>query len=153
MLLANCCLSPIWVTRRLEKNCPIFQKVAQTVSNPKKAKISTTKLNLKAHNIYRSLVHYSTNFANAAGKLLLISNLGDKKIRKNCPIFQKVAQTVSNPKKAKISTTKLNLKAQYIYRSLVHYSTNFTNATCKLLLISSQGDQKIWKKNCQIFKK
>ncbi len=31
---------------------PMFQKVAQTVSKPKKAKISTTKFNLKAQNIY-----------------------------------------------------------------------------------------------------
>ncbi len=31
------------VTRRFSKNCPIFQKVAQTVSKPKKAKISTTQ--------------------------------------------------------------------------------------------------------------
>jgi hypothetical protein len=43
----------ITVTRRFEKkNCPIFQKAAQTVSKPKKAKISTAKLNLKAQNIY-----------------------------------------------------------------------------------------------------
>jgi hypothetical protein len=36
----------------LKKNCPIFPKVAQTVSKPKKAKIFETKLNLKAQNIY-----------------------------------------------------------------------------------------------------
>jgi hypothetical protein len=40
------------VARRFEKNHPIFQKVAQKVSKSKKAKISTTKLNLKAKNIY-----------------------------------------------------------------------------------------------------
>jgi hypothetical protein len=42
----------IWIkgrlTRRLEKNWPNFSKIAQKV---KKAKISTTKLNLKAKNI------------------------------------------------------------------------------------------------------
>jgi hypothetical protein len=36
------------VTRRLEKNSQIFQKIAQKVDKSKKAKISTTKLNLKA---------------------------------------------------------------------------------------------------------
>jgi hypothetical protein len=37
------------VTRRFEKIHPIFQKVAQKVSKAaKKAKISTTKMNLKA---------------------------------------------------------------------------------------------------------
>jgi hypothetical protein len=40
------------VTRRFEKNCPIFQKVAPKVSKAKEAKISTIKLNLKAQNIY-----------------------------------------------------------------------------------------------------
>jgi hypothetical protein len=41
---------------------------------------------------------------------------GDPKITKIiCPIFQKIAQKVSKSKKAKISTTKLNLKAQNIY--------------------------------------
>ena len=44
-------MAPSRVTRRFEKNCPIFQKVAKTVSKPKNAKISTTKLNLKAQNI------------------------------------------------------------------------------------------------------
>ncbi len=33
------------------KNHPIFQKVAQQFSKPKKVKISTTKLKLKAQNI------------------------------------------------------------------------------------------------------
>jgi hypothetical protein len=38
---------------RFETNHPIFQKVSQTASKPKKAQISTiTKLNLKAQNIY-----------------------------------------------------------------------------------------------------
>jgi hypothetical protein len=36
----------------LKKNCPIFQKVAQKASKATKAKISTTKINLKAQNIY-----------------------------------------------------------------------------------------------------
>ncbi len=40
---------------------------------------------------------------------------GDHKIRKNPQIFQKIAQKVAKSKKAKISTTKLNLKAQIIY--------------------------------------
>jgi hypothetical protein len=40
------------VTRRFAKICPIFLKVAQTVCKPKKAKIFTTKHNLKAQNIY-----------------------------------------------------------------------------------------------------
>ncbi len=55
-------------------------------------------------------------------------------------------------KKAKLSTTKFNLKPQNIYRSLVHYSA-FANAAGKLLLISSQGDKKIWKKIAQFIKK
>jgi hypothetical protein len=29
------------------KKCPIFQKIAQTVAKPKKAKISSSKLSLK----------------------------------------------------------------------------------------------------------
>jgi hypothetical protein len=33
-------------------------------------------------------------------------------IGKYCPIFQKVAQTVSEPKNAEISTSKLNFKVQ-----------------------------------------
>jgi hypothetical protein len=40
------------VTRRLEKYSILFQKIAQKVAKSKKAKISTTKLNLKARNIY-----------------------------------------------------------------------------------------------------
>jgi hypothetical protein len=41
---------------------------------------------------------------------------GDQKIRKKLPIFSKIAQKVAKSKKRpKISTTKLNLKAQYIY--------------------------------------
>jgi hypothetical protein len=40
------------VTKKMCKKLPIFQKVAQTVSKPKNAKISTTKLNLKDQNIY-----------------------------------------------------------------------------------------------------
>jgi hypothetical protein len=40
------------VTRRLEKNCQIFQRIAQKSSSQKKPKISTTKLNLKTQNIY-----------------------------------------------------------------------------------------------------
>jgi hypothetical protein len=40
------------VTRRFEIKLPNFHKVAQTGYEPKKAKISTTKLNLKAKNIY-----------------------------------------------------------------------------------------------------
>ncbi len=40
---------------------------------------------------------------------------GDQKNRKKCRIFQKVAQAVSKPKKAKISIAKLNLKSQNIY--------------------------------------
>jgi hypothetical protein len=41
---------------------------------------------------------------------------GDQKIRKiNRQIFQKIAQKVAKSKKAKISTTKLNLKDQNIY--------------------------------------
>jgi hypothetical protein len=37
-------------TRRLKKICQIFQRKAQKVARSKKAKISTTKLNLKAQN-------------------------------------------------------------------------------------------------------
>jgi hypothetical protein len=40
------------VTRRLEKNLPILKKIAQKSCRVKKAKISATKLNLKAQNIY-----------------------------------------------------------------------------------------------------
>jgi hypothetical protein len=41
---------------------------------------------------------------------------GDQEIwKKMHPIYQKVAQTVSNPKRAKIFTTKLNLKGQNVY--------------------------------------
>jgi len=40
------------VTRRFEKNSPNFSKVAETVLKAKKVKIPTTKLNLKAPNIY-----------------------------------------------------------------------------------------------------
>jgi hypothetical protein len=40
----------IRVTRRLEKNCPIFQKVATTVAKPKKAKISTSMHQLERTN-------------------------------------------------------------------------------------------------------
>ena len=36
------------VTRRFEKNCPIFQKVAQTISKPKKVKISKNKAQLES---------------------------------------------------------------------------------------------------------
>jgi hypothetical protein len=39
-------------TEDLKKICPIFLKVVQKVSKAKKAKISTTELNLKAQNIY-----------------------------------------------------------------------------------------------------
>jgi hypothetical protein len=37
---------------------------------------------------------------------------GDQKIRKNCQIFQKIAQKDAKSKKAKISQTNLYLKAQ-----------------------------------------
>jgi hypothetical protein len=40
------------VTKRLEKNCQIFQRKAQKFAKSKKAKISATKLNFKAQNIY-----------------------------------------------------------------------------------------------------
>ncbi len=40
------------VTRWLEKNGQIFQRVAQKVAKSKKANIYTTKLNLKTQNIY-----------------------------------------------------------------------------------------------------
>ncbi len=56
---------------------------------------------------------------------------GDQKIRKKIlPIFQKVA------KKAKISTTKLNLKAQniYIQTLLKTYNPPTTNHVLKLLI-------------------
>jgi hypothetical protein len=39
------------VTRRLEKKLPNFSKMAQNVAKSKKAKKSTTKLNLNAQNI------------------------------------------------------------------------------------------------------
>jgi hypothetical protein len=40
------------VTRRIEKNSPNFSKNGPKVAKSKKAKISTTKLNLKTKNIY-----------------------------------------------------------------------------------------------------
>jgi len=45
-------LIAVRVTRKLEKNCQIFVEIAQKVAMSKKAKISTTKLNSKARNIY-----------------------------------------------------------------------------------------------------
>ncbi len=50
------------------------------------------------------------------GSLGLKDNQGDQKIRKKIgQIFQKIAPKVAKSKKAKISTTKLNLKVQNIY--------------------------------------
>jgi hypothetical protein len=40
------------VTRRLEKNAQFFKKLPKKSPSQKKAKISTTKLILKAQNIY-----------------------------------------------------------------------------------------------------
>ncbi len=48
------------MTKLLERNCPIFQKVAQTDSEPINAKISTKKLLLKAQNIKSLLKPYNT---------------------------------------------------------------------------------------------
>ncbi len=39
-------------TRQLEKNCHFFKKEPKKLPSQKKAKISTTKLNLKTQNIY-----------------------------------------------------------------------------------------------------
>ncbi len=44
---------------------------------------------------------------------------GDKKIEKNCPIFQKVAQTVSKPKKAQ----NIYNKAQFECPKQLHETT------------------------------
>ncbi len=45
---------------------------------------------------------------------------GDQKIwKKICPIFQKVAQTVSKAKIAKIFITKLNMKAQKLHQTIL----------------------------------
>jgi hypothetical protein len=56
---------------------------------------------------------------------------GDQKIGKKIrPIFQKVAKTVSKPKKAKISTTKLKLKAQNIYIKPLLKPQNTFNKPC-----------------------
>jgi hypothetical protein len=46
-----------WRPEEWEK-CPSFLKVAKTVAEPKKAKISTSKLNLKVQNIY--IKHFET---------------------------------------------------------------------------------------------
>ncbi len=47
---------------------------------------------------------------------------GDQKILKNAQCFKKVAQTVYKPKKDKISTTKLNLKApKHVHQT--HFET------------------------------
>jgi hypothetical protein len=61
---------------------------------------------------------------------------GDQKIRKEIhPIFERVAQTFSTPKKAKISTTNLNLKAQNIYiKPLLNLKIPTTNHVLKLLI-------------------
>jgi hypothetical protein len=44
-----------------------------------------------------------------------VGGQGDQMIRKKLPNFSKIAQKVAKSKKAKISTTKLNLKTQNIY--------------------------------------
>jgi hypothetical protein len=46
------------VTRQLEKNNQIFQRIAQKVAKLKKGKISATKLNLKTQNIYIKTLKY-----------------------------------------------------------------------------------------------
>ncbi len=56
----------IRVTRRFEKKLPFFQKIAQKVAKSKKAKISTTKLNLKAQNIYNKPLLKPPNTYNKA---------------------------------------------------------------------------------------
>ncbi len=48
----------------------------------------------------------------AKASMTVIVTQGDQKIRKNSQIFQRIAPKVAKSKKAKISTTKLNLKAQ-----------------------------------------
>jgi hypothetical protein len=40
----------------------------------------------------------------------------DQKIGKNCPKLRKLATTIAKPTIAKISTSKLNLKVQNIYK-------------------------------------
>jgi hypothetical protein len=47
-----------------------------------------------------------------------------------CSIFQKVAQKVSKAKKARISTTKLNLKARKIYTKPLLKPKNTHNKPC-----------------------
>ena len=61
---------------------------------------------------------------------------GDQKNRKNiCQFFfQKIAQKVAKSKKAKISTTKLNLKAQNIYNNCFWNLIPTTNHALKLLI-------------------
>jgi Golgi nucleoside diphosphatase len=61
-------------------------------------------------------VYRFEKFRNAAQVNNFINkNQGDQMIKKNCQIFQRIAQKVAKSKKAQISTTKLNLKAQNIY--------------------------------------
>jgi 4-hydroxy-3-methylbut-2-enyl diphosphate reductase IspH len=49
-----------------------------------------------------------------------VAKQGDQKIRKKkCQIFQRIAPKVTKPKQAKISTTKLNWKAQNLYIKLL----------------------------------
>ncbi len=55
----------------------------------------------------------------------------DQTIRKeNCQIFQRIAQKVAKSKKAKISTTKLNLKIQNIYIKPLLKPENTHNKPC-----------------------
>jgi hypothetical protein len=48
------------VTRRFEKKLPNFSKSSPNRLHDKKAKISTTKLNLKAQNIYIKQTTFKT---------------------------------------------------------------------------------------------
>ncbi len=57
----------------------------------------------------------SNQFLNGLNRKIFCAQ-GDQMNRKKiCQIFQRIAQKVAKSKKAKISTTKLNLKTQNIY--------------------------------------
>jgi len=86
----------------------ISKSSPNSVQSKKGQNIYNKKFNLKPQKIYRSLVHNSTNFANATGKLLLISNQGDQRFQKKIPNLSKSSPNNVKPKKAKLSTTKHN---------------------------------------------
>ncbi len=90
----------------------------------------------KYDHAFEKLSRYRKKLVSEKHLSFFAAEQGDQKNwKKNHPIFQKVAQTVSDFKKAKFSTTKLNLKAQNIY---INHFWNLivptTNHILKLLI-------------------